>query len=102
MTFDDYTFDNHFPETAETMQLIWKASKVALKELDYLVQAAIALDTKGPEIRTGLLQGNPDLEAQIKINDNLRLSINRNLMDNRERIYVDYPYITTQLFLHSL
>uniref|UniRef100_A0A1A9VKP6 Pyruvate kinase n=1 Tax=Glossina austeni TaxID=7395 RepID=A0A1A9VKP6_GLOAU len=80
---------------AETMRLIREASEAASKELGYLVQAAIALDTKGPEIRTGLLEGNPNLEVEIKANDNLRLSINRDLMDkgNRECIYVDYPNI---------
>uniref|UniRef100_A0A1A9V8U9 Pyruvate kinase barrel domain-containing protein n=1 Tax=Glossina austeni TaxID=7395 RepID=A0A1A9V8U9_GLOAU len=80
------------------MRLIWEATEAASKELGYLVQAAIALDTKDPEIRTGLREGNPDLEVEIKINDNLHLSINRDQTDKskRECIYVDYLNTATQ------
>ncbi|XP_065368329.1 pyruvate kinase-like [Calliphora vicina] len=80
---------------AETIRLLRNAEQDCTKEMGYMIQVAVALDTKGPEIRTGILEGGPNSQVELKVNDSLRLSINRDLMDkgNRECIYVDYDNI---------
>ncbi|XP_003382927.1 PREDICTED: pyruvate kinase PKM-like [Amphimedon queenslandica] len=56
---------------------------------------AIALDTKGPEIRTGLLEGGGSAEISLKTGDVLTLSIDEKYKDcgTGSLIYVDYKNI---------
>merc|ERR1719487_1147675 len=51
---------------------------------------AIALDTKGPEIRTGLLAEDNDI--LLEVNQTLTLSVNpeREKNGDKDTIYVDY------------
>ncbi|KAI6192766.1 hypothetical protein M3Y94_01318600 [Aphelenchoides besseyi] len=57
---------------------------------------AIALDTKGPEIRTGLLTGGGSAEIELKKNEKIRLSTDKKFEESGtvENLYVDYANIT--------
>ncbi|XP_073827086.1 pyruvate kinase-like [Musca autumnalis] len=87
-----------------SIQLIHEACAKCSEELGRNVQVALALDTKGPEIRTGFLEAGPNAEIELKPNDSFRLSINRDLMDkgNRDFIYVDYERIIDVLLPGNL
>lgn len=91
LNFSHETHELH----AETIRLLHNAEDECSKQNGYLVQVAVALDTKGPEIRTGLLETGPNAQIELKVNDNIRLSTNSDLMNkgNRECIYVDYENI---------
>ncbi|KAL5469411.1 hypothetical protein EMCRGX_G030663 [Ephydatia muelleri] len=60
---------------------------------------AIALDTKGPEIRTGLLKGGGSAEIELYIGNVLDLSIDEKHMSSGDEhcIYVDYKNIVDTL-----
>lgn len=55
----------------------------------------IALDTKGPEIRTGLLKGGGSAEIDLKVGHVLKLSIDEKYKEigDENVIYVDYKNI---------
>ncbi|TKR93198.1 hypothetical protein L596_007697 [Steinernema carpocapsae] len=56
---------------------------------------AIALDTKGPEIRTGLLAGGPSAEVELVKGNSIRLSTNKSFENSGTGVclYVDYENI---------
>ncbi|XP_065185368.1 pyruvate kinase PKM-like [Sycon ciliatum] len=68
--------------------------RTAAAELDKVV--AVALDTKGPEIRTGLLEGGGSAEIQLVAGAKLILSTDSTYAEKGclERIFVDYKNIT--------
>ncbi|CAD7013415.1 unnamed protein product [Ceratitis capitata] len=76
-----------------TIDMIRAASDDYAEEEGYRRHIGIALDTKGSEIRTGSFEGVQEVE--LKKNDNIRLSVNKDLMDkgSKETVYVDYPNI---------
>eukprot|EP00045_Choanoeca_perplexa_P006323 m.53776 g.53776 ORF g.53776 m.53776 type:complete len:521 (-) comp13582_c0_seq1:101-1663(-) len=60
---------------------------------------AIALDTKGPEIRTGLLDGsdtNPRLELSLVAGESIRITTDDKYAEKstKDMLYVDYKNIT--------
>ncbi|XP_055476349.1 pyruvate kinase PKLR isoform X1 [Psammomys obesus] len=56
---------------------------------------AIALDTKGPEIRTGVLQGGPELEVEIVKGSQVLVTVDPEFQTrcNANTVWVDYPNI---------
>ncbi|XP_041970421.1 pyruvate kinase-like isoform X2 [Aricia agestis] len=81
---------------AETIRNCREAEKNYSKKLGIPFSLAIALDTKGPEIRTGLLQGGGSAEVELKKGATIRLSTDPALQEsgNADTVYVDYKNIT--------
>lgn len=64
---------------------------------------AIALDTKGPEIRTGLLRGGPSAEIELKKGETITLTTDDSFYEkcDENTLYVDYENITKVLKVGS-
>lgn len=96
LNFSHETHEHH----AETLRLLRISEEECSKEVGYLIKIAVALDTKGSEIRTGLLEAGLNAQIELKATDSVRLTINRDLMDkgNRDCIYVDFENIINVVF----
>ncbi|KAM3960951.1 pyruvate kinase isoform 2-T2 [Aphomia sociella] len=81
---------------AETIKNCREAEKNYSAKLGIPFSLAIALDTKGPEIRTGLLEGGGSAEVELKKGDTIKLSIDPAYQEkgNASTIFVDYNNIT--------
>ncbi|XP_067014658.1 pyruvate kinase isoform X2 [Anabrus simplex] len=81
---------------AETIKNIRQAVENHSKKLGMVYPLAIALDTKGPEIRTGLLEGGGSAEIELKKGDQIKLTTDPayNERGTAQTIYVDYVNIT--------
>ncbi|CAD5206983.1 unnamed protein product [Bursaphelenchus okinawaensis] len=73
-----------------------KNVREAAKSFDEERIIAIALDTKGPEIRTGLLNGSGSAEIELVKGSSIRLCTDKNLEQSgtASNLYVDYTNIT--------
>lgn len=81
---------------AETIRNCREAEKNYSAKLGTPFSLAIALDTKGPEIRTGLLEGGGSAEVELKKGETIKLTTDVAYQErgNAEIIYVDYKNIT--------
>ena len=92
MNFSHGTHEYH----SETMANVRKAAKLYSEKKGYSHPVAIALDTKGPEIRTGLLEGGASAEIDLKKGDTIKLSTDAAFYEkcSSEVVYLDYVNIT--------
>ncbi|XP_016944315.4 pyruvate kinase [Drosophila suzukii] len=89
MNFSHGTHEYH----CQTIQAARKAIAMYVEQTGLPRTVAIALDTKGPEIRTGKLAGGSDTaEVELKPGDKVTLSTKKELADKstKETIYVYY------------
>ncbi|EDW83517.2 uncharacterized protein Dwil_GK18960, partial [Drosophila willistoni] len=82
-------------EHCSTIQAIREAITHITKEMGVYKSVAIALDTKGPEIRTGNIALD-NSEIKLKKGDIVHLSTNKEVENNctKDLIYVDYKSIS--------
>ena len=96
MNFSHGTHEYH----GATMDNVREAAKLYKAEKGYDPCVAIALDTKGPEIRTGLLEGDDGRkELEIKTGQKIILTTNEEFKEKCtiDTVYVDYKNITKVL-----
>ncbi|XP_017968612.1 pyruvate kinase-like [Drosophila navojoa] len=91
LNFSHGTYDYH----CNTIQEARKAVECYATQVGVYKPVAIALDTKGPEIRTGLISGSDTAEVDLKQGDKIKLSTNKDLESNgsKDTIYVDYKQL---------
>jgi len=91
MNFSHGSYEYH----GQTVTNVRQAAKNLGERLNMSVPVAIALDTKGPEIRTGLLAGGPSAEIELKKGDSIKVSTNPEYSEkgSAEVIYLDYANI---------
>lgn len=94
LNFSHGTHDYHL----KTVENLRKAVKSYSEKICMDFPLAIALDTKGPEIRTGVLNGEDGTPKEIKLNkgDTLRLSTDKQYENkgSNKIMFVDYRNIT--------
>lgn len=91
LNFSHGSYEYH----AETIKNIRIAAKSYSAKLGMEYPLAIALDTKGPEIRTGLLEGGASAEIELKKGDTIRLTTNKAYAEKGtgKIVFVDYSNI---------
>ncbi|XP_076619981.1 pyruvate kinase-like isoform X1 [Colletes latitarsis] len=84
---------------AETIANVRQAQKNLTARSKINVPVAIALDTKGPEIRTGLLEGGGSAEVELVKGQSFKLSTDKSLLEkgNVNAVFVDYENISKVL-----
>jgi len=92
-------FCSRVPKDCEpgTIQNIREAVKIISKEYELDEHPiAIALDTKGPEIRTGLLEGGPTAEVELVKGKKITITTSEEYATkcSSDIVYVDYKNIT--------
>lgn len=93
MNFSHGTYDYH----QGTIDNVRTAVKILSKEYGVSEHpVAIALDTKGPEIRTGLLVGGPSAEVELERGKMIKITTDDNYKEkcSAEILHVDYKNIT--------
>lgn len=88
LNFSHGTHEYH----AETVNNLRKAVEVFSKKIGYNYFLGIALDTKGPEIRTGLIEGKATNVVELKKGGTITLTTNTEFKDKGsvDKIFVDY------------
>lgn len=78
---------------SQTIELVNAGLQRLKNETGQSLSVAFAVDTRGPQIRTGLLEGGN--EITLRNGESIRLSINKDLYDKggKEAVYVDYANI---------
>merc|ERR1719187_1612698 len=93
MNFSHGTHEYH----AQTMENVRIANKMYKEKHGVDPSVAIALDTKGPEIRTGLLEGDDGRkEVQLKAGASIKITTNDEFKEkcSAETLWLDYKNIT--------
>jgi len=94
LNFSHGSHDYHL----KTVENLRKAVKRYSEKICMDYPLAIALDTKGPEIRTGVFDGENGALKEIKLNkgDSIRLSTDKQFENkgSNKLVYVDYENIT--------
>ncbi|KAF6739676.1 Pyruvate kinase PKM [Oryzias melastigma] len=80
---------------SETIKNIREAVETITSDPLYYRPVAIALDTKGPEIRTGLVKGKVDEEVQLVKGSHVRVVTAGSERDKTDEttVWVDYPHL---------
>lgn len=88
MNFSHGTHEYH----ATTIANVRAAAESFRSNPIYYRPVAIALDTKGPEVRTGLLKGGGSAEVELVKGQNIKLSLNdtHSKSGDSSVVYVDY------------
>lgn len=88
LNFSHGTHEYH----AETVENLRKAVEVFSKKIGYKYFLGIALDTKGPEIRTGLIGGEATNVVELKKGGTITLTTNTEFKDKGsvDKVFVDY------------
>ncbi|KAI9564454.1 hypothetical protein GHT06_008193 [Daphnia sinensis] len=99
MNFSHGSYEYH----GNTVASVRQAVKNLSDRLSMTVPVAIALDTKGPEIRTGLLEGGPSAEVELKKGNTVKLTTDPAFLNKgtAELIYVDYTNICKVVSVNS-
>ncbi|KZC14923.1 Pyruvate kinase, partial [Dufourea novaeangliae] len=84
---------------AETISNVRAAQKNFSTSRGINTPVAIALDTKGPEIRTGLLEGGGSAEVELTKGQTFKLTTDKSYMEkgNQNLVFVDYENISKVL-----
>ncbi|XP_035225321.1 pyruvate kinase PKM-like, partial [Stegodyphus dumicola] len=93
LNFSHGTYEYHAGTIKNAREAI---KRVAEEEGLASYPVAIALDTKGPEIRTGLLEGGATAEVEMEKGKMVKVTTNEAYLEkcSAEVIYVDYKNIT--------
>ncbi|XP_014205931.1 pyruvate kinase isoform X2 [Copidosoma floridanum] len=88
LNFSHGSYEYH----TKTIENVRQAQKNISEKRGIYVPVAIALDTKGPEIRTGLLEGGGSAEIELKKGQTFKLSTDKALEEkgNADIVYIDY------------
>lgn len=100
LNFSHGTYEYH----AGTIKNVREAERLLNEELKPDAKhVAIALDTKGPEIRTGLLKGGPSAEVELVRGESITLTTEDSYKEasDEKTLYVDYPNIVKVLSANS-
>lgn len=92
LNFSHGTHDTHL----NTLKNIRKAVENYSRKIGTHYPLAIALDTKGPEIRTGALDGDLSKEVELIKGEKIRLQTDKKYenVGTKNEVYVDYANIT--------
>ncbi|XP_017796846.1 PREDICTED: pyruvate kinase-like isoform X3 [Habropoda laboriosa] len=95
LNFSHGSHDYH----AETIRNVRQAQKNLSSRTGINVPVAVALDTKGPEIRTGLLEGGGSAEVELVKDQTFKLATDKSFMEkgNASVVFVDYENISKVL-----
>jgi len=91
MNFSHGTHEYH----GETIDNVREACKVMAQKLGHPYVCAVALDTKGPEIRTGLINGNPSGEVELKTGNKITVTTDQSNYEKCDEtlMWLDYVNI---------